>query len=392
MELKQLQTPCYIINKDEYINSIDKIMSAFNSRWNNNVIFAYSVKTNHLPYLMEIVKEYGWYSEVVSEDELEHSIDIGFAKDKIVLNGPSKMNAIKKQLEHQGIINIDNFDEIQLLIDNKDKIKSHIGLRISLALEQYLPGETTVKDEKERFGFSYDDGELEKAIDLLKKNDIGIDCIHLHHSTSSRSLGVYQVICNKILEIIKRYELNELKYIDIGGGYFGGNYFKGKPSIEEYAQTITGILNSQINSKEVTLVIEPGAAILATSCDYLTSVVNIKRRNDYSVVTVDGSCLHVNPFMKHRQQNPCTILNPGDLLSDELQIIAGSTCMEMDRLYPMDNKYYLKEDSKLLFHCAGAYTMTHNSNFINALPNVYVRVGEDEYVLIRKRDFHTMSL
>ena len=388
MEFSELETPCYIVRKAEYFRNIEEIMEAFREKWNGNVVFGYSVKTNHFPYLMNVAKEFGWYSEVVSEDELEHSLDLGFAPNRIILNGPVKTEAIKKQLNYSGMINLDNKDEIRILLNNKNELKSSIGIRVSLGLEKYVPGETTVKDEKERFGFDCNE-ELPEAISVLKENGIKISGIHLHHSTSSRSLKVYECICEKALEIIRKYELGELEYVDIGGGFFGGNYFKGKPSIEEYSRTVTDILKRELDPDCITLVIEPGAAILATACDYLTSVINIRKHDNTRIVTVDGTCLHVNSFMKPKQVNPCTVINPGEELNGLEQVIGGSTCMEMDRLYPMGNDRILEKNSKLLFHCAGAYTMTHNSNFINAVPNVYLDEN-GKYTLLRAKNHRTM--
>ena len=391
MEFDRLKTPCYIIRQEEYIKNINEIMDSFNNVWNNNVIFGYSVKTNHFPALMEEAKNKKWYAEVVSTDEYNHALEVKFNKDNIILNGPSKGNCLSKAIKNNCIINIDNFDEIRYICKNKKYLKCKIGLRVNFELEKYVPGETTTGNEIGRFGINYENGDLKKAIELLNKNKIKINGLHMHQSTSTRSLNVFKAISKKAVEIAKKYNLQNLEYIDIGGGYFGGNYFKGKPKIKEYAEVISKELKQYFDSKNTTLVIEPGAAILATACDYLTSVVNIREIKNTKVVTVDGSCLHINPFMKNSQVNPCTILNHGNLLKNKKQLIGGSTCMEMDRLYPMNNKYELKANSKLLFHCAGAYTMTHNNNFINLPPYVYIE-SNNKYRLLRNKKNNTMLL
>ena len=42
-------------------------------------------------------------------------------------------------------------------------------------------------------------------------------------------------------------------------------------------------------------------------------------------------------------------------------------------------------DSRFLFHCCGAYMATHNSNFINAAPRIYLE-RDGEYTLLRESD------
>ena len=190
-------------------------------------------------------------------------------------------------------------------------------------------------------------------------------------------------------KVAEEYKL-DLSYVDIGGGYFGGKFFTGKPSVEEYAKVITDTLKEYFESAKVMLILEPGAGILATAADYLTSVLNIKEIRGKRVVTLDGTCLHINHFMK-KQQTPCTLINPGEEMEEE-QVLGGNTCMEMDRFYLRDKKNEILEDTKILFHCTGAYTMTHNGCFINTLPNIYVKKAGDDYELLRAEDHRHMAL
>lgn len=393
MNINKLSTPCYIIKHEEYVNSIMEIMKEYNSRWNDNVIFGYSVKTNHLPYLMKIARDYGWWSEVVSPAEYNHGLRQGFDSNKVIYNGPQKFYNLIEAAKTGGIINIDSFKELDILatIPATD-IKAKIGLRINFDLEELCPGETTVGQDVGRFGISYENGDFGKAVARLESLGIKISGIHMHSSTSSRSLELFRSLANKAIEIIKEFSLDDIEYIDMGGGFFGGNFFKNKPSVKEYATVITDTLKQYIDSKKVMLVIEPGAAILATAADYLTKVISVRDIRHTRVVTVDGTCLHINSFMKSKQQTPCTIIDGGDgLQKDELQVIGGSTCMEMDRLYPRDITCRLTENSKLLFHCAGAYTMTHNSNFINLLPNIYT-CENGEYMPVRIGEAYMMEI
>ena len=116
--------------------------------------------------------------------------------------------------------------------------------------------------------------------------------------------------------------------------------------------------------------------------DYLTSVLNIRRLRDNTVVTVDGSVIHINPFM-HPHETPFTLIDGGEE-SEEKQIVGGSTCMELDRFYPRDLKNRLEKNSRLLFHCCGAYMSVHNSHFINTAPNIYL-LEDGEYSLLRRK-------
>lgn len=390
MSYTKLLTPCYIINQCDYEHNIQDLMHEFESRWQGKVLYGYSVKTNHLPHMLKTAMRYGWYGEVVSPDEYDFARACGCRDDQIIYNGPQKRDTVLDACRKGAIVNLDNLDEVRMLAQHltpEEKMQSKVGIRVNYDLEADCPGENTCRGIVGRFGISYENGDLERAIQILRKSGIPLRGLHMHQSSSSRSLRIYESIANKVLHIIDRYSLSDLEYIDMGGGFFGGNFFPGKPSVRQYAHTICSILKQKIDSKKVMLILEPGAAVLATSMDYLVSVLNIRDIRGERVITVDGSVVHINPFM-NPHPTPFTMINPGEITDPEeaqKQIIGGSTCMELDRIYPRDIKNRVDMDTRMLFHCCGAYMSTHNSNFINAAPNIYLKEA-DGFHLLRKKD------
>lgn len=392
MRFEELKTPCYIIDDKGYRDNIEELKQEYEKRWQGRVIYGYSVKTNHLPYMLKVAHEYGFYAEVVSPDEYYFAKACGVPEDKIIYNGPQKRDTVIDAIVNGAMVNLDNLEEVSYVCENlpeEVKERACIGIRINYDLESECPGETTCKGVVGRFGISYENGDASLAIKLLKDAGIRLSGLHMHQSSSSRSLNIYTSITKKALAIIEEYGLKELEYIDIGGGYFGGNFFKGKPSVSDYAECICGILKEKVDMSKVTLVLEPGAAILATSMNYLASVLNIRDIRGSRVVTLDGSVVHINPFM-NPHETPFEMINPGEE-TDMPQIIGGSTCMEMDRFYPRGISNIANKDSKFLFYCCGAYMSTHNSSFINVAPHIYLKKGE-EYSVVREKNQEQMLI
>lgn len=382
------KTPCYIIDKEEFSSLITEYRDIYTKQWSNNLVLGYSVKTNHFSWLIKHAKRDGWYAEVVSYDELQYVKSLGFNDSEIIFNGPQKNGAVLDMLNTNCIINIDNLQELESIIATG--CERSLGVRVNFDLEKICPTETTCGDKyTTRFGICLENGDFEKALILMKKNNIFLSGLHMHTSTLSRSLGVYKAICETAISIAKQFNL-ELSYVDIGGGFFGGNYFPNKPTVSEYASMVTNTLKTYFDPNQVTLVLEPGAGILATAVNYLTAVHNIREIRGQKIVTMDGTCLHINSFMKPYQKTPCTIIDGGEKTSNSIEVV-GNTCMEMDRFYPRDMNCDLTMNSKLLFHCAGAYTMTHNSMFINSFPAVYLKDGST-YTLLRNSNPCLMGL
>ena len=86
----------------------------------------------------------------------------------------------------------------------------------------------------------------------------------------------------------------------MGGGFFGGQRNDIYPTFEEYSSIICSEIKKISNS--ISLIIEPGASILATAVEYIAKVIDLKFIRNVGVVTTDGSILHVNPFMVFGKQ------------------------------------------------------------------------------------------
>ena len=359
-------------------------MAEFDRRWSGNTVYGYSVKTNNFPFMLRTALELGFFAEVVSPDEYAFALRCGASAERIIYNGPQKRETVLEACANGSVVNIDNLEELAMVCEKfrDSDFTPSVGLRINYDLESECPGETTCTGIPGRFGISLENGDFERALAMLRDNGIGLAGLHLHQSSKSRSLRIYTSIAETAVRLGQSFGLDSLRYIDIGGGFFGGNFFPGKPTYEEYAETVCSVLRRFYSPERTALVLEPGAAILATSMDYLTDVLNIRDVRGHRIVTVDGSIVHINPFM-NPHPTPFTMINPGPE-TDAEQIIGGSTCMELDRFYPRDIKNLVQHDSRLLFHCCGAYMSTHNSNFINAAPNIYLKRANDFTLLRRK--------
>lgn len=366
-----MKTPYFLIHKSKFIENCDDIIFSFQHEWGESVICGYSVKTNNHPMMLQLALEQGLYAEVVSNAEYELAKRAGFPDTKIIYNGPVKGETQYIAYEQGAKINIDNLTELEDMITyierNKPKRRG-VGLRVNFNLEAAVPGETATGDDVGRFGICFENGDLDRAMQVLQANGIELEGLHIHYTTQSRSLNVYRAIANKAVEICKRYQV-DLQYIDIGGGFWGGRVVEGKPTMPQYAKTIADILK-QYFSSDTTLILEPGSAMSATVIDYHTTIVSVKDIRETRIVTVDGSSLHVNPFMNARNQS--VILPELGEQIIEKQEICGGTCMEKDRFMTVDRKGELLAGSQIVFTNAGAYTISAASDFIVPRAKVYL--------------------
>lgn len=204
----------------------------------------------------------------------------------------------------------------------------------------------------------------------------------MHNSIPSRSLDVYCSISRKVCEIAKNLDLS-LKYIDIGGGFFGG--LPGKPNYSNYLAVISSELSSAFDKKSTCLIIEPGMSILAKSISYVTSVVDIKNTIYNKFVVTDGGRTQIDPiFRKNSYIYEISASNYEKRIIHDKQVVVGFTCIEGDRLFTIYNKPELKEGDKIIYRNLGAYTYSSASNFIKFLPEIYVYDGKETKKICEK--------
>lgn len=378
---QNLATPCFIIDNQEFQRSIIGFQEALNSRFVRSSV-GYSVKTNSLPYCLQMANEKGCFAEVVSADEYELALRCGFVKDRIIYNGPMKSHdTFIDAIINGAIVNLETHREIDWLKDlpNDDIFK--VGLRLNVNITKVSPEDADCFDDNSRFGFSDGTDDFHEAIEQLSKlSNIKLSGLHIHRTAHSRSINFYRNSIRFACETINKYDLN-LDYLDIGGGYFG--IFSDKPTYQQYADSFKDIL-SEYGLDNLEVIVEPGNALVASCFSFLTEVIDVKHvERDLWFITTDGSRNDIDPFFRKTDYLKELITEGSDVIVGQ-QIITGCTCLESDRLFTMTQSPLLRIGDRIRYNNVGAYTMCLTPMFIRYLPAVYSWDGED-YRLVRDR-------
>ncbi len=376
-----MQTPYFVINKDELDEQVHQLKAALDRYWSNYIV-GYSYKTNSVPWVIRYFAQQGFYAEVVSDDEYGLARKIGYTTN-ILYNGPIKSKeTFLEALENACYINIDTKREIDWLPSPKNEKTYHIGVRVNFDIERYCDGQSACGDEGGRFGFCYENGEFEKAVLAIQKKGYRIAGIHLHTSSKTRSVDIYRAIARMACQLSLEYAL-DLEYIDIGGGYFGG--LPDRPQFADYFAAVQEILQQQFDPRKTKLIVEPGMALIGSPISYVTSVIDVKDTTYNRFVVTDGSRTNIDPLMGKKNYFHCIEYADAEQRAQHpKQVISGFTCMEPDRLFILSDAPELRENDRIIYNKVGAYTMCLSPQFIKYSPAVYVRQGE-EMKLVRKK-------
>ena len=376
-------SPFYLFDENAFIKNYDDIVAAFRSRY-DKFLLAYSYKTNYIPYLCSIIKNKGGWAEVVSRLEYDLALKTGQSPEKIIFNGPVKQyEDIALALDNQSTVNLDSAYEIEYVVryaksNTSKSIK--IGLRINIGLSD-AAGTSHIQDSLKvgRFGFSPAKADITRTISRLAAcENVKINSLHGHTSTTDRSLWCYEIITQTLCDIAAEYLPDTIEYINIGGGIYGHipeqMRWKQTPSFDEYAATVTDVLKNSpwAQKQKPTLVLEPGVAMVADTLSFITKVVSVKTIHDELFVTVDGSGFHTKPTF-HKVNQPFEIIKSANTNETATYNVVGSTCMEKDYLLTNVTAARPEPGDYIKIDSAGAYTVVLSPPFINPAPAILVK-------------------
>lgn len=367
-------TPFFMIEKNILDDGLKKTKDALSSYWPNSII-GYSYKTNALPWVIEYFKDNGCYAEVVSDDEYNLAKSIGVSIDHIIYNGIAKSKeTFLEAVKNHAIVNIDSEYEIDWLEElESSSEKYEVGIRVNFDIEQACPGQTNGGNKGSRFGFCYENGELKRAIDRIESKGVQVRGIHLHYSSITRMPNIYEAIARAAVNVVSDCNL-ELKYVDIGGGFYGG--LDSKPQFAEYFEKVRNILVERMNPEKTILIVEPGMALIGAPVSFVTRVLDIKETNRERFIITDGSRMQIDPLM-HKTSYFYDIIKSDNVSGHRRavvknQVFSGYTCMEQDWLFELKDSEEVLPGDMIVYHKVGAYTMCLSPLFIKWFPDVYV--------------------
>lgn len=375
----------YLYDERKFEQNYRDFTGAFSSHYSNLKI-GFSYKTNYVPSIARQGKDMGALAEVVSFMELRIAEAIGYSGSDIIFNGPFKTTEeLKYSLSNNVLVNIDSYQEfliIKSIVESENIEKCRLGVRCNFEI---------IENTKSRFGVDVNKEEFWEIIDYLKTNNSLIfEGIHCHFSTRSRSIDSFEQRVRKMFEIYDRIGI-DLSFIDIGGGYFGKMDEDKKsgfefpiPSFEEYADSIGRLFKEKFPKEDVTMILEPGAALLADTVCFYSKVHAIKRfSNNRSIAILDGSYQNIRP-MGNGSKLPAQIIS-SDMFYEHFDQIefSGYTCMEFDYMAELRNAKVAVGDY-LEFKNVGAYTIVLKAPFINLNYPIISTNGESYNVIKRK--------
>ena len=397
-----------IINVDDTaavfydLSGLDKKINSLKASFPQGTLHAMAIKTNPLTGVLRRLNEKGIAAEAASLPEFYIAQKSGFESDRIVFDSPAKTRSELAYALKAGVhINIDSFEELEIVAELKKRIESRstLGIRLNPQVGTGKIKATSVAGEYSKFGIP-----LRRHRQTLLKayQDYGwLRGVHLHIGSQGCSpemlVDGVRAALDFALEVNGKIKspgrAQAIDIFDIGGGLAAIYRETDKPvSLEQYADALRSKC-PELFGGQFRLITEFGRHIFANIGWAVSRVEYVKVETSPStLINHLGADMFIRecytPDDWYHDISACG--STGELKSGETSeyMIAGPLCFSGDMLARNIRLPEMESGDYLLIHDCGAYTMSMWSRYNSRIiPKVigYHNDG-DKFEIIKKRE------
>lgn len=385
-------TPCYVYSAASIRNAFTAIDGALSGMPH---LVAYAVKANSNLAILSRLARAGAAADIVSGGELARALEAGFDPSRIVFSGVGKTDAEIRAALEAGVRSLHAESEQE--IDAIEAIASSLGKRAPLSLRvnpDVDPGThpyiaTGLRSSK--FGI-----EIEAARRLLPRllasDHLSLEGIASHIGSmvlSPEPIGA-------AVEIVARFTREcvengaELRALDAGGGWpiLYGNENAPAAAHARFGRTILdAVARGGAADLGLTLLVEPGRAIVGDSGVLLSRVLYVKEQAGKRFVIVDAAMTElIRPALYGAYHAIVPVREPDASAPRSPADVVGPVCESGDFLAKDRELPALRRGDLIAIRGAGAYAAAMASRYNSRPFAPEVLVEDGKALLVRKRE------
>ena len=376
-------TPLYLYSRA----TIERHWHAFNdAAGQQDHLICYAVKANSNLAVLNVMARLGSGFDIVSQGELSRVLAAGGDAKKVVFSGVGKKSseiafALEQDIFCFNVESVSELDRINQVAKAMDKI-APISLRVNPDVDAgthpYIS--TGLKDNK--FGIAIDDAQrvyqYAASLSHLKVN--GVDC---HIGSQLTDLTPFLDALDRVLLLVDKLANQgiNLSHLDVGGGLGVCYQDETPPHPEQYAKALA----ARLVGYDLTLIYEPGRAIMANAGILVTEVEFLKENEERNFAIVDAAMNDlIRPALYQAWQAIIPVEIRDDVATKNYDVV-GPVCETGDFL-GKDRALVIKAGDLLAVRSSGAYGFAMSSNYNSRPRAIEVMVDGEQVHVIRKRE------
>lgn len=381
--VSQYGTPTFVYSRA----TIERHWNAFNDAMGDHPhLICYAVKANSNLAVLNVMARLGSGFDIVSGGELARVIEAGGDPAKVVFSGVGKTEAEIEYALEAGIkcFNVESEPELHRIAQVAESIGkvAPISIRVNPNVDAGTHPYISTGLKENKFGIS-----VEKVVELYKwannqsfLNVQGVDC---HIGSQLTEIEPFLDALDILLKLIDRLSDSgvTISHLDLGGG-LGVTYDDETPP--QPAEYISALMAKLGHRKDLTIMFEPGRAIMANAGILLTKIEFLKENEGKHFCIVDAA---MNDLIRPSLYSAWQRIVPINQLDREVQSydIVGPVCETGDFL-GKDRDLAVAAGDYLAVRSSGAYGFTMSSNYNSRPRAAEVMVDGDVSQTIRRRE------
>lgn len=380
---EQFGTPCYVYSRNTLETNWRQFDNAFRDIPH---LLCYAVKANSNIAILHLFAQMQSGFDIVSAGELERVLLAGGDLSKVVFSGVGKQERELRRAIEANIFCLDVESEAELIrlddLATKMNKKVKIAFRVNPDIDPGTHAHIATGLKENKFGI-----ESDEVVSLYKKltSMTSLQLIGLASHIGSQMVDLDPIMqaLDRLLNLytaLQKLGAN-ITHINIGGGLGISYHHENPPAVKTYASA----LQKKLAPYPITLIMEPGRAIVGNAGVLLTRVEYLKHNNYRNFAIVDAGMNDLlRPALYDAWQEILPVMSRESIEAKQYDI-AGPVCESTDIL-GKNRKLTIQSGDLLAIDAVGAYGFSMSSNYNSRGRAAEVMIDGNKAFLIRKRE------
>ncbi len=379
----EVGTPCYIYSaaliRDRY-RAFQRAFSGY------PCTLHYALKANSTLAIARLLKSLGASADANSGGEIDIALRAGFAPDDIVFTGVGKTRDEIDRAVALGVkaINAESAGELERIdvCARARGTQARVALRVNPDIDAGTHPGISTGLSRNKFGLPATDA-VTVLRDAASRAGLRIVGVHLHVGSQISSLDPLRRAAELGVTLVRALHDAgvRIEHLDLGGG-LGIAYGEERvPTPDEYAQALLSV----VRPSGLTLIVEPGRAIVGPAGALIGRVVDVKTQPDgkHFVVLDAGMTELIRPALYGAFHRVLPV-DPTDGADANVDVV-GPLCETSDTI-GADRRMPLPAiDDLMAVMDVGAYGSAMASNYNRRMLAPEVLVNDGTWRVIRRR-------
>lgn len=386
--IKTYPTPFHIYDEKGICENAKALKEAFS--WNKGYKEYFAVKANSNPYLIDILREYGYGCDCSSMTELMLAHAMGVEGEDVMFSSnetPAEEYAYASQIG--ATINLDDITHIEYLEKTIGKLPETMSCR-------YNPGGVfkicnNIMDNPGDAKYGFTTEQLFEGFRILKEKGVKNFGIHAFLASNTVSNEYYPTLAKQLFKVavsLKEKVGVNIKFINLSGG-IGVPY---EPNQQENDIKVIGEGVRKAFEEvmvpegmgDVAIYTELGRYMLAPYGHLVTTAIHEKHTyKEY--IGCDACAVNLMRPAMYGSYHHITVLGKENVQCDHKYDVVGSLCENNDKFAVNRMMPEIEVGDRLVIHDTGAHGYSMGYNYNGKLKSAELLLKEDGSVQLIRR-------